>query len=651
MEVEKYCSDILSKDFLRKYWNKKPNFGFNGLGEIVYKRTYARTKENGEIENWKETIARAINGAQKIGAQYTQKEAERLYDYIFNFKCCFSGRGLWQLGTKTTEDIADSLLNCWVTKVSTIDDFYFIFMESMLGGGVGCNISREYTQELPRVKRNVHCFVKNTKDADFIIPDSKEGWGRVWKKILESYLITGESFSFSNVCIRPAGDLLKTFGGIAPGPKPLIDGCTELTKILEKRAGKKLRTPDVADIICCGGQIIKSGGIRRTALILLGDVDDVAFLNLKRWDLDVALPSYRSNSNNSLICSNYNHLLNNFWDGYFGNGESYGLFNLKNAKRFGRIDENKIGNLDLFDDEIIGGNPCLEACLGDKEPCNLSELMLNNIGSKEEMLDCAILLYKTMKAICARNYLFKDTNEIVRRKMRIGIGVTGICQNPDYENWCGYVYKKIREFDKEYSKKNNWPQSIRLTVTKPSGTLSLLSNSSPGANPGYSKYHIRTVRFSSMDSLVPILRNAGYKIEPEEKIDKSLNHDIAVVHFPCEFSENTICEDSSDCIDQLERIKKLQTCWADQAVSNTVYYKLEDLPRIKEWLKNNYNDYVKSVSFSLYKNHNFPQPVLKPISKEEYKEMVKNIKSISFDNNKHELIDSLECQSGSCPVK
>ncbi len=648
---ENYCSDVLTKEFLRKYSNKKVPWGFGDLSYIVYKRTYSRIKENGVQEEWWETVARCVNGAQRIGAKYTKHEAEKLFDFIFNLKCSFGGRMLWQLGTPLVDKIADSLLNCWVTKVSTVDDFHFIFSESMMGGGVGCNISKEYTQELPRVKRGVRCIMKNTKDADFIVPDSKEGWGFLWRKILRSYLLTGESFSYSNVCIRPAGEPLKTFGGIAPGPKPLMDGVAELIRILEKREGKKLRTEDVADIICCGGQIVKSGGIRRTALILLGDVDDVAFLNLKRWDLDVTLPPYRSNSNNSLICNNYNHLLDKYWDGFTGNGEAYGLFNLKNSKRFGRTNETKFNGFDLHDDEIIGCNPCAEAMLADKEPCNLVELMINNIKSKEEMLDCAILLYKAQKAIASRNYNFNETNEVVHRKMRLGMGITGVCQNPSYKEWSDFTYKYLRDFDKKYSKENNWPQSIRLTVLKPSGTLSLLSGSSPGGNPGYSQYHFRTVRFSSMDKLVPLLKDAGYHIEPEKRIDKSLNHDIAVVYFPCKFSEDTVCEDKSDCIDQLERIKSLQAVWADQSVSNTVYYKPEDLDKIKEWLKNNYNDNLKTLSFLLHSGHGFEQAVLQPITKEKHEESLKYLKSLQINHSSSDMIDGLECAGGACPIR
>jgi ribonucleoside-triphosphate reductase len=647
--------NLLSEEFLSKYKNKRPNWGFGDVGYVVYKRTYARKKEDGSLEDWPETINRCINGAQEIGADYTPEEAERLFDHIFNLRCSFSGRSLWQLGTPLVNNhkIMDSTLNCWVTKVSTIDDFCFIFMESMFGGGVGCNISKEYTQELPRVKTGVKVELKNTNDADFIVPDSKEGWLYLWRKTLEAHLITGKSFTFSTVCVRSSGEPIKTFGGIAPGPKPLIDGIVEINKILSNRSGKKLRTQDVADIICCGGQIVKSGGVRRTALILLGDVDDAAYLNLKRWDLG-NIPNYRANSNNSLICNNFEHLSDKFWDGYNGNGEPYGLINLKNAKKYGRTNESEFDGFDLKDDGIIGFNPCAEATLHDKESCNLAEIYLNNIASKEQMLDCAKLLYKTQKAIAAGNYYHDDTNKIVHKNMRLGLGITGICQKMDVlEEWCDYTYRELRKFDKKYSKEKSYPLSIRLTVVKPSGTLSLLGGSTPGGHPGFAKYFIRRIRFSANDPIIQDLRKMNYSIEPEIGFDGSLNHDILVVEFPCKFDKDTLISKNMSAIDQLNLVKKLQQIWADQAVSVTVYYKIDELNEIKKWLKQNYNLNIKSVSFLLHSEHGFKQAPLQEIDENIYIKMrskikqINEISNISFDGD----IDAQECASGGCPIK
>ena len=171
-----YISDLLPEEFLSNYKDKKPNWGYNGLGEIVYKRTYSRIKENGANEEWWETIARCINGAQKIGANYTKSEAQKLYDLVFNLKCNFAGRCLWQLGTSTVDRFGgNSLLNCWGVCIRDIDDFCFIFENLMLGGGVGFSIRKEDVHDLPRVKEGVVVTHEKTNDAGFIVPDSREG--------------------------------------------------------------------------------------------------------------------------------------------------------------------------------------------------------------------------------------------------------------------------------------------------------------------------------------------------------------------------------------------------------------------------------------------------------------------------------------------
>ncbi len=156
-------TEIISEKFANKYASKQPNWGFNGLGYIVYKRTYARLKDDGKTEEWHETIRRCINGSQKIGANYTQEEAEQLFDLIFNLKCNFAGRMLWQLGTPTVDRFgANSLLNCWNVSINSIKSFLFLFENLMLGGGVGFSIRREDIHELPRIKKGVNITHKNT---------------------------------------------------------------------------------------------------------------------------------------------------------------------------------------------------------------------------------------------------------------------------------------------------------------------------------------------------------------------------------------------------------------------------------------------------------------------------------------------------------
>jgi len=259
-----YTSPIITESFLKKYKKRQPNWGLNGLGYVVYKRTYSRIKPNGSKEEWYETIARCINGVQEIGAEYTKEEAERLYDLIFNLKCSFAGRMLWQLGTKNVKRFgANSLLNCWGIKLDSIDSFCFLFENLMLGGGVGFSIRREDVHELPRVKKDVVITHKNTKDADFIVPDSREGWVYLLRKVLKSFFYSGKSFTYSTILVRGYGEPIKGFGGTASGPKILINGIENICKILRAREGKKLRSLDALDIANNIASIVVSGNIRR----------------------------------------------------------------------------------------------------------------------------------------------------------------------------------------------------------------------------------------------------------------------------------------------------------------------------------------------------------------------------------------------------
>ena len=339
MKVKKDTTTIISNDFVSKYKNKQPKWGFNGLGYIVYKRTYSRLKENGLLEEWPETIARCINGAQKIGAKYTKKEAERLFDLVFNLKCNFAGRGLWQLGTSTVDRFGgNSLLNCWFTAIKKPEDFCFIFENLMLGGGVGYSIRREDIHELPRIKKGVSIEVKNTNDADFIVPDSREGWVRLLQKALDAFFITGKSFNYSTVLVRSAGKPIDGFGGTASGPEILIKGLAQICGVIKAREGKKLRSLDVLDIANIIGSVVVAGNVRRSAEIALGDPDDFLYLKAKRWDLG-NIPNWRAMSNNTIYCDSYDHIMEGVWDGYAGNGEPYGFFNLALSSKYGRTGE------------------------------------------------------------------------------------------------------------------------------------------------------------------------------------------------------------------------------------------------------------------------------------------------------------------------
>ena len=228
--------------------------------------------------------------------------------------------------------------------------------------------------------------------------------------------------------------------------------------------------------------------------------------------------------------------------------------------------------------------PCAEISLTSYECCNLSELYLNNVRSKEELIDCAKLLYKTQKAICAMPFLHKETNEIVHKNMRLGLGVTGICQSLDKVEWLDdrATWPCARSTGSG-SRKRGWPESIKLTTVKPSGTLSACwAARPPGVHPAYSEYYIRRVRVASGDGLVNLCRKHGYNVEYVRNFDGSENRDTVVVEFPCQdpAGRGFLAKDVS-VIKQLDMVAKLQDIWSDNAVSVTAYYETEELPALR----------------------------------------------------------------------
>ena len=653
---------IITADFLEKYKNKQPKWGFGELGHVVYKRTYSRIKENGELEEWFETVARCINGAQKIGALYTKKEAERLYDLVFNFKCNFAGRMLWQLGTSTVDRFgANSLLNCWYVSMNEPKAFTFLFENLMLGGGVGFSIRREDIHELPKVLKSVVVTHTNTKDADFIVPDTREGWVKLLAYTLDSFYKNGKSFTYSTILVRGAGEKINGFGGTASGPAILVEGITKISKIFQSREGKKLRSLDVLDICNIIGSVVVAGNVRRSAEIALGDPDDVLFLRAKNWNSG-NVPNWREMSNNTTYVDDYEHIMEEVWEnGYVinkesgqANGEPYGFFNLPLSQKYGRISDGPMKDSSIYptdSDNAVGTNPCGEISLSNYECCNLAELYLNNIESEEELNDSARLLYKAQKAIANLPFIHEETNKIVHKNMRLGLGVTGVCQSLEKIPWLNNCYIKLRKFDREWSKERGYSESIKLTTIKPSGTLSILGGATPGIHPAYSEYYYRTIRIASSDKLVKSCKDAGYRCEFALKLDGTENHDTVVVYFPCKTPKNSILSKDMSVIKQLELVKSLQSLWSDNAVSVTAYYKEEELDSVKSWLKENYKDNIKSVSFLLHKEHGFKQAPYMEITEDEYKLASSKIKKIVMKESAQEMIQGIECEGGACPIR
>jgi ribonucleotide reductase alpha subunit len=631
---------------------------WSSVGYLTYKRTYARRLNENDInsptEEFPDTVERVIKACdEQLKCGFSKEEEQRLRDYLLGLKGSVAGRFWWQLGTDTVDKLGlSSLQNCAFRTVDKpVEPFTWAMDMLMLGSGVGYNIQRENVNKLPPVNLDFKCPTRiNDSGADFIVPDSREGWVALLGKTLKAAFLAHSSgkqtFTYSTQLIRSKGAPIKGFGGTASGPEDLVWGIENISKILEKRAGKQLRPVDCLDIMNIIGAVVVAGNVRRSAQIAIGDADDVEYLLAKRWDLG-NIPSWRAMSNNSVVCHDIGDLHDFFWDGYEGKGEPYGLINLKLSRKIGRL-----GETQYPDPKVQGYNPCAEQSLADGETCCLAEVFLPNISSKEELLDVCTLLYRINKHSLALQCHQKVTEAIVHENMRMGIGITGVLQaTEEQKSWLSETYGKIREYDNEYSALNGFNKSIKLTTVKPSGTLSLLPGVTPGCHPAYARFMIRRIRISSNHALVQVCKDHGYHVEYQQNFDGSEDHSTVVVSFPFRHPDHAVLAKDMTAISQLETVKWLQEVWSDNSVSCTVYYRPEELPEIKKYLKKNYKTNHKSLSFLLHSEHGFKQAPLEEITEEQYNEMVANTRTITAIDEANIGLDDAECASGACPIR
>lgn len=620
---------------------------WSNLAKIIYKRTYSRITPSGENETWEQTVDRVIEGniGKYRGTEYLeQNEEERLRYFLLNRKASPAGRGLWFSGTPAQKKLGGmGLNNCAYFSLENIYTLVDVQDYLMLGSGVGVSVEHKFVSKLPKVKKDVQITHQTTTDADFIIPDSREGWNKLTSKLLKAFFDTGKGFTFSSVCVRGAGEPIKGFGGVASGPLPLINYVEKVSAIVKAREGRHLRPIDCLDIICCIGEMVVSGNVRRSAIIILGDPWDKEYLKAKRWELG-NIPNYRDKANLSVICDDIEDLHPLFWKTY-EDGEPFGIVNRTNMQKYGRMGEKKRDN-------AVGVNPCGEVPLESGEICNLQEIYLPNLESAEEFKEAGRLMHRWGKRVSDEPYHNPTTDRIVKKNRRIGTGITGCLQStlftPDTLN---EVYEVIQKENVAYSKQLGIPESIRTTTVKPSGTLSKIGECTAGIHPSFSQYYIQRVQFSSNDKLVPLLREAGHKVEFIKRFDGTYDRDRVTVEFYIKTEDGTACADRDfGTWKQLEVLKMAQKYWSDNSVSITVYYKREELEEVKSWLKDNLNE-IKCISFLCHDEHGFDQAPWEAMTAEEYERLGAKVKPIDFEDITLGEMSSVECEGGSCPIR
>ena len=664
----------LPEDFVEALGARPVKWGFEvaegvSLGELTFIRTYSRVREDGTKERWIDVVERVINGMYSIQRDHctenrlpwsdeqalesAKEAAERLYD----LKWTPPGRGLWMMGSPMVMEQRNSapLQNC--AFISTDDwqetpgEWVAWLMEaSMLGVGVGLNTAM--------AKCNIEVHQPTGEAEHIVISDDREGWVDSTARLVNSYLVPGsQPVTFDYSLIRPAGAPIKTFGGTAAGPDPLIKLHTQLHTVLGAAVGSTVDTRLTADIANLVGVAVVAGNVRRSAEVLLGDSDDEVFQSLKdpnafpeRNSFDPENPGWGWMSNNSMYVDvgfDYKKIE----DKIALNGEP-GLMWLDVIRSNSRI-----GTSDNRDTLVAGGNPCMEQFLESREMCTLVETYLprhNSLADFQRTLKYAYLYSKTITLLPTH---WKSTNSVMMRNRRIGTSVSGIAEFadknglPTLREWLGSGYDTIAGWDSMYSRWLCIRESVRTTTVKPSGTVSLLAGVTPGVHwgPG-GKYFLRTIRFSAMDPMVSLLEDAGYRIE-----DDVVSAGTKVVYFPIRSNQERAERDVS-IWEKTHLAALAQREWSDNGVSVTISFDPETEAQHISTVLHQYEGQLKAVSFLPSGNLTYPQMPYTGIDADEYEQAVAQLGPVdlSIIYNGGKALDAAGetgCTTDACEIK
>jgi ribonucleotide reductase alpha subunit len=632
----------LSDDFVSKYEDREPPFGYadgagNTLGEMTFIRTYSRIKEDGSKERWFEVCRRVVEGMYSIqkdwcaqnklpwNANKAQTSAKEAYDRLFNLKWTPPGRGLWTMGSPVVHErgVAAALYNCSFVSTGDIDRynpggvFGWIMDALMLGVGVGFDTLG--------ADKDIQIRSSNSGVLPYVIPDTREGWVESVTMLLNAYLRNAPMPIFDYSLIRPAGEPIKGFGGTSSGPAPLVKLHEQITKIMEARRGQMLDSMTIVDIVNLIGTCVVSGNVRRSATIALGYPGDETFIDLKNYDRFPERAEWGWMSNNTLVIGNefdYDTVIDRIAD----NGEP-GFMWLNTMKRYGRtIDER-----DDKDWRVLGTNPCAEIPLESYELCNLVEVHLHRHTDIEDFLRTIKFAYLFAKSVTLLPTHWPETNAVIQRNRRIGASLTGIAGFVEehglsfFREWANEGYKEVSYYDEKYSEWLGIRESIRTTTVKPSGSVSLLSGSTPGVHyPPAGNYYLRAIRFAKSDKMLEAFQEAGYRMEPDVFSDNTV-----VVYFPMHVPFKRADEDVS-IYEKVHLAAEAQAYWSDNSVSVTVTFDKEkerdDVARVLRM----YEGKLKTVSFLAKGNDTYEQMPYQSITEDEYNEYSAQIRKINW---------------------
>ena len=588
---------------------------------------YARwLSDENRRETWGETVDRYFNFIrmhlrEECGYEPSETLIAELRQEVFNRNIMPSMRAIMTSGPALDRDNVAGY-NCSFLPVDSLRSFDEAMYILMCGTGVGFSVESTYVDKLPSV--NEHFEITNTT---IVVEDSKAGWAKALRELL-AMLWVGQIPSWDISKVRPAGARLKTFGGRASGPEPLVQLFDFCVNTIKGAAGRKLRPLEAHDIMCKIGEVVVVGGVRRSAMISLSDLNDHDMARAKHgawWEYN----SQRALSNNSVSYSgrpSMSDFMSEWKNLYESKSGERGIYNVAAAQgqaaKYGRRDP-----------EIrYGTNPCSEIILRPYQFCNLSEVVVRPNDDEKTLMrkvELATILGTWQSTLTNFKYLRKIWKDNTEEERLLGVSITGqfgnkLMSGQDGLDKLGKVLDNLRE----HAVKVNVEEatilginpSAAITCVKPSGTVSQLTGVSSGMHPWHNDYYIRTVRGDKKDPLTQFLVESGVPAED----DAMKPNDTTVFSFPIKAPDNAVLRNDLTAVEHLDIWLTYQRHWCEHKPSITVSVKEDEWMEVGAWVWKNFDE-VSGISFLPYSDHTYKQAPYQDATKEEYNEMVKKM--------------------------
>ena len=580
-------------------------------------------------ESWEETVDRLVTFFKEhLDSKHDFKlenglEAD-LREYITNLDVMPSMRCLMTAGEALKkENIAG--YNCSYVKVDNPRSFDEVLYILMNGTGVGFSVEEEYVAQLPVVAEEFH-----ETDTTIVVADSKLGWAKAYKELL-SLVWQGQIPKWDLSNVRPAGAPLKTFGGRASGPEPLDELFKFTINTFQNSAGRKLKSVEAHDIVCKIAEIVVVGGVRRSALISLSNLQDESMRHAKsgQWWENNPQRALANNSVNYKEKPDIGTFMREWTALYDSKSGERGIYNSMSARR--QVESlNNEEQIRREPRDDFGTNPCSEIILRSREFCNLSEVVVRGRDTAESLrkkVRMATILGTFQSTLTSFKYLSREWKRNCDEERLLGVSLTGIMDNSltngkkkGLEDLLEDLKQEAVATNKEFAEKLDIPQSAAITCVKPSGTVSQLVDSASGIHARHNPYYIRTVRADNKDPLCAFMKDAGF---PNEADVMKPQH-TTVFSFPMQSPKNAIFRTDMTAKEQLELWQKYQTHWCEHKPSVTISVKEHEWMEVGNWVWDNF-DSISGISFLPFSEHTYRQAPYQDCTEEEYKEALKTM--------------------------